>query len=228
MSRQPQPELPDWLNNSVPVAPPLGATETPPPANKPPLENIARKPEPNGPTRQQMDLEALTQSRVADQPPATSSSLPKSEKLTNSRAFSQNNQVVAAGDMGHASYGFFGGILSGVIGVAILAVLANVTHNSWLILFFLVGLLVGFSTRLSGDNRHGLLMQLSALLAAAIIFGLSVYGTILGLNKLQFLGWNDFQNQLQLNPLKPLDWVSGGVGLLVAFMIPFWPRQKRR
>ncbi len=228
MSRQPEPELPDWLNNSVPVAPPLGATEAPPPDKKPPLENTARKPESSVPMRQQMDLEALTKSRVSDQPPTISSSLPKADKHNNLRTFTQNNGGVAPGDMGHASYGFFGGMLAGIAGMVIVVVLTNLTHNNWLFLFFLIGPVVGFSTRLSGDNRHGLLMQLAALLAAAIVFGLCVYGSVLANNKLQFLGWSDFQNQLQLNPLKPLDWVSGGVGSLLAFMIPFWPSQKKR
>jgi len=225
LSRQPQPELPDWLNNGVPVPPPLNSAEarpeTPPTGTKSSTENVTRKPEPVTPARQQMDLEALTQSRIIEQPPLTAPISTKARKVVSPRP-QPSTESNRRGDSGHASYGFFGGILAGLVCAAILTLLANFTHNSWLFLFILVGLVVGFSTRLSGDNRHGLLMQLAALVAAAIVFGLCIYGTLVGLNKLQFFTWNDFQIQLQLNPLKPLDWASGGVGLLLAFIIPFW------
>lgn len=126
--------------------------------------------------------------------------------------------------LGNALIGFVSGIIFGLICAVIFATASYVSKEVWLELFFISGFLVGMGTRTGGDNRHGILLQIAAVLATLVTFVTCLYGSLVGLEKFRFLSFQEFQQNWQ-NPgvLQTLDWVSLAVGVILAFFVPLKP-----
>jgi hypothetical protein len=135
----------------------------------------------------------------------------------------RENNIHPAG-LGNALWGLLSGILFGLICAILFAVASFMTKEVWLEFFFISGFLVGIGTRTGGDNRHGILLQLGAVLATLVTFVACLYGSLVGIEKFRFLDLQEFQQGWQ-NPgvLQTLDWVSLAVGVVIAFIVPRKP-----
>jgi hypothetical protein len=120
--------------------------------------------------------------------------------------------------------GFGVGLLFGLVCAVIFALVAWMTREHWLELFFLAGLVIGSGTRAGADHRHGILVQIAAACAALLGWVLCLYASLVGFNYFKFLSLSEFQEQYSRAGVPSFwDGLSLGAGLLIAFMIPMKP-----
>ncbi|MEI7554264.1 hypothetical protein [Candidatus Chlorohelix sp.] len=130
----------------------------------------------------------------------------------------------APGTFSHAAVGFLVGVIFGVLCAALFGIASLITRQVLMVSFAVVGFLVGVSTRSGSENRQGILVMLAAVLATLLTFGLCLYASIIGINNLKFVSWVEFQDMLAKQQiLHYWDWISLGVALVIAFLIPLKP-----
>jgi hypothetical protein len=130
----------------------------------------------------------------------------------------------APGTFFHAAMGFLVGVIFGVLCAVLFGIASLITRQVLMVSFAMVGFLVGVSTRSGSENREGILVMLAAMLATLVTFGFCLYTSIIGINNLRFVSWVEFQDMLTKQQiLHYWDWISLGVALVIAFLIPLKP-----
>jgi hypothetical protein len=89
----------------------------------------------------------------------------------------------------------------------------------WLFSLAIVGGFVGCAVRVGASNHGGISLAIIAVVLSMVGYAACVYGNVAALYARRLIGWEEFNTYFARINLSVLEWVSAGVGLVVAIAI---------